>query len=145
MVVCDWPVLMLTEPLTGDAKVFSAQVVSDGSAGFGIGSGVPKLHPVLLQSGAVLLSGGAAEVGPTLQSEPEQLLLQAPPPAAQVSVNRLVEPSGVEDSPTRELPPPMSRPPQPRFLMTVPLEFIVVPQTPPGTAVLNWRNAPPTD
>jgi len=29
--------------------------------------------------------------------------------------------------------------------MTVPLEFIVVPQTPPGTAVLNWRNAPPTD
>jgi len=119
MVVCDWPVLMLTEPLTGDAKVFSAQVVSVGSAGFGIGSGVPKLHPVLLQSGAVLLSGGAAEVGPMLQSEPEQALSQAPP-AAQVSVNRLVEPSGVWDSPTRELPPPMSRPPQPRFLMTVP-------------------------
>jgi hypothetical protein len=144
MVVCDWPVLMLTEPLTGDAKVFSAQVVSVGSAGFGIGSGVPKLHPVLLQSGAVLLSGGAVVVGPMLQSEPEQALSQTPP-AAQVSVNRLVEPSGVEDSPTRELPPPMSRPPQLRFLMTVPLEFIVVPQTPPGTPVLNWRNAPPTD
>jgi hypothetical protein len=30
-------------------------------------------------------------------------------------------------------------------LMRVPLAFVVEPQTPPGTAVLNWRNAPPTD
>src|SRR5262249_18595895 len=124
---------MLTERLAGAAKVFSAQVVSVGSVGFGIGSGVPKLHPVLLQSGAVLLSAGAVEVGPMLQSAPAQVLLQAPPPAAQVSANRLIEPSGVGPSPTRELPPPMFRPPQVRFLMRVLVPSSVLPQMPPGT------------
>src|SRR5262249_116528 len=136
---------MLTVPLAGAAQVFSAQVLSVGSEGFGIGSGVPKLHPVLLQSGAVLLSGGAVEVGPMLQSEPAQPASQAPPPAAQLSANRLFEPSGVGPSATMEPPPPRFRPPQVRFLMRVLLASWMLPQTPPGTPGLNSRNAPPTD
>src|SRR5215468_1424166 len=115
--ICDWPP-MLIPPLAGAAQVFSAQVVSVGSEGFGIGSGVPKLQPVVVQSGSVLLSAGAVEVGPMLQSEPEQPPSQAPP-AAQLSANRLFEPSGVGPSATMEPPPPMLRPPQVRFLMRV--------------------------
>src|SRR5262249_28562419 len=136
---------MLTEPLAGAAQVFSAQVLSVGSEGFGIGSGVPKLHPVSVQSGAVLLSPGAVEVGPMLQSAPEQVPLQAPPPAAQLSAYTYVAPSGVGPSATIEPPPPMFRPPQVRFLMTVLLASWMLPQTPPGTPVVNSRNAPPTD
>src|SRR5262245_36512017 len=78
-------------PLAGALQVFSAQIVSPGVTGFGIGSGVPKLHPVSVQSGAVLWSGGAVEVASMLQIEPAQLPSQAPP-AAQLSANRLVEP-----------------------------------------------------
>src|SRR5215475_988582 len=109
--VDDAPVLRLIVPVAGVAKLFSAQVVRGGCAGFGTGSGVPKLHPVVVQSGNVVLSGGGPATGPMLQIEPAQPPSQAPP-AAQTSVNRLVEPSGVDPSPTRELPPPMFRPPQ---------------------------------
>jgi hypothetical protein len=93
-------------PLAGDAQVFSTQVLRAGTAGLGIGSGVPKLHPTSVQSGAALLTGGAVEVGPIVQLEPVQL-----------SANRLVEPSGVRPSGRRVLPAPMFRPPQVRFLM----------------------------
>src|SRR5262245_30078113 len=91
----DSPVLMLSVPAGGGkAKVFSTQVVRAGIEKFGIGSGVPKLHPVVVQSGNVVLSGGGPATGPRLQTEPAQPPSQAPP-AAQTSVNRLVAPSGV--------------------------------------------------
>src|SRR5215813_1402746 len=109
--VDDAPVLRLSVPVPGEAKVFSAQVVRLGLLKFGTGSGVPKLHPVVVQSGNVLLSGGGPETAPMLQIEPAQLPSQAPP-AAQTSVNRLVAPSGVRASPMTEPPPPMFRPPQ---------------------------------
>src|SRR5262245_9141143 len=134
---------MLSVPLAGDAQVFSAQVVRAACAKFGIGSGVPKLHPVLVQSGAVLLSGGVVEVGPMVQIEPAQAPSQAPP-AWQTSENRLFEPSGVGPSETTELPPPMFRPPQVRFLMRALAAVRVLPQVPPGVPVVNSRNAPPT-
>ena len=82
-------------PLTGDWKVFSTQVLREP---FAIGSGVPKLHPVVLQSGAAVLTAGAVVNGVMLQAEPEQLRSK-----------RLCEPSGVGPSGTSELPPPNSR------------------------------------
>src|SRR5262245_53885032 len=136
------PVLMLIVPLAGAAQVFSTQVEMPGLVGFGTGSGVPKLHPVVVQSGAVLLTGGAAEVGPTLQSPPEQLSLQAPP-AAQLSANRLVEPSGVGPSGTVERPPPMLRPPQWRVRRAPPAE-LAKPQLPPKAPLVKSRKFPPT-
>jgi len=60
-------------PLAGAFQVFSTQRLIVGIMGFGIGSGVPKLHPTSVQSGAVLLTGGAIEVGPIVQLEPVQL------------------------------------------------------------------------
>src|SRR5262245_40061475 len=130
---------MSSVPLPGEA-----QVVRAGFAKFAIGSGVPKLHPVVVQSGNVLLSGGGPATAPTLQIEPEQLLSQAPL-VAQTSENRLFEPSGVGPSATVEPPPPMFRPPQVRFLMRALAPVRVLPQVPPGVPVVNSRNAPPTD
>src|SRR5262245_29580937 len=92
-----------------------------GMVGFGIGNGVPKLHPTSVQSGAALLTAGAVDVGPMLQLEP-----------VQVSENRLCEPSGVGPSGMREAPAPMLSPPQVRFLMTAFEASIVLPQVPPG-------------
>src|SRR5262249_17971618 len=105
--VDDAPLLRSSVPLAAPLQVFSTQVVSVGSVGFGIGSGVPKLQPTSVQSGAALLTGGMVEVGPIVHIEPVQL-----------SANRLVEPSGVGPSGTIEAPPPMLRPPQVRFLMS---------------------------
>jgi hypothetical protein len=142
--VDDAPVLRLIVPVPGEAKVFSAQVVRLGLLKFGTGSGVPKLHPVVVQSGNVVLSGGGPATGPTLQTEPAQPLLQAPP-AAQTSEKMLFEPSGVGPSATVEPPPPMFRPPQLRFWMRALAPVRVLPQVPPGVPVVNSRNAPPTD
>ena len=94
-------------PLAGWLHLFSTQLVIDWIVGFGIGSGVPKLHVVLVQSGPAVLTGGAVEVGPIVQ-----LLV------GQSTANRLVEPSGTAPSGMIEAPPPMLRPPQVRFLMT---------------------------
>ena len=57
-------------PLAGDGQVLSTQVVMPGMVGFGIGSGVPKLQPVLVQSGVPVLTAGAVDVGPMVQAEP---------------------------------------------------------------------------
>src|SRR5262245_12288104 len=112
--------------------MFSTQLVIDWIVGFGIGSGVPKLHPVLVQSGAVVLASGAVEVGPIVQLE-----------VGQWTANRLVEPSGTAPSGMREAPAPMLRPPQVRLLITALVASSVMPQTPPGALVENSRNAPP--
>src|SRR4029450_6559105 len=78
------------------------------------------------------LPGGALEVGPIVQLRPVQL-----------SANRLIEPSGIGPSGTREAPPPMLRPPQVRFLMTALLASSVLPQNaPPPEPVVKSRNAP---
>src|SRR5262245_7313906 len=143
-VIDDVPLVRSSVPLAGALQVISTQLVSVSMAGLGIGSGVPKLHPTSVQSGAVLLSGGGVEVGPMLQTEPEQLPSHAPTPTAQVSSNRLVEPSGVGASGTTVPPPPMFRPPQVRFLMRTLLPSSVLPQVPPGVPVVKSRNAPPT-
>src|SRR5262245_32704149 len=92
--------------------------------GLGIGSGVPKLQPVLVQSGSGVFTGGTVDVGAIVQLEPVQL-----------SANRLVEPSGIGPSGTRAAPPPRLRPPQVRFLMRALLPSSVVPQVPPGVRV----------
>src|SRR4029453_17450281 len=52
------PVERSSVPLAGALQVFSTQVVRAGTAAFGISSGVPKLRPVLLQSGAGGWGGG---------------------------------------------------------------------------------------
>src|SRR5262245_63890428 len=139
------PVLTLTVPLADAAQLFSTQVEMPGLVGFGTGSGVPKLQVPAgtsggpaVQSGAVLLTGGGVVVGPALQSPPEQLSLQAPPPAAQLSANRLVEPSGVGPSGTVERPPPMFRPPQWRVRRAPPAE-LAVPHWPTPTPLVKSR------
>jgi hypothetical protein len=78
------PVARSRLPLAGALKVFSTHVLLPE---FGIGTGVPKLQPVSVQSGAALLAGGIVEVAPTAQADP-----------LQVSPYRLVEPSGVGPS-----------------------------------------------
>src|SRR4030095_3197282 len=92
-------------PLAGAVHVLSTQVLVPA---FGIGSGVPKLQPVLVQSGSALLRAGACVVAPMVQMSPSQL-----------SANRLTEPSGVGPWATNEPPPPMFRPPQVRHSRTV--------------------------
>jgi hypothetical protein len=119
------PLARSSVPLAGALQVFSTQVVSAWAAGFGIGSGVPKLHPVSVQSGSGVFTGGTVDVRAIVQLEPVQL-----------SANRLVEPSGIGPSATTEPPPPMFRPPQVRFLMRALLPSSVVPQVPPGVLVL---------
>src|SRR5215475_2669540 len=114
------PVARSSVPLAAALQVFSTQRLSPGSVGVGIGSGVPKLQPTSVQSGAALLTGGAVEVGPIVHIEPVQL-----------SANWLVEPSGIGPSGTIEAPPPMLRPPQVRFLMSA-VADCVLPQVPPG-------------
>src|SRR5262245_9915611 len=143
------PVLTLIVPLADAAQLFSTQVEMPGLVGFGTGSGVPKLQVPAgtaggpaVQSGAVLLTGGGVEVGPTLQSPVAQLSLQAPP-AAHASVNRLLEPSGTTPSGTVERPPPMFRPPQWRVRRAPPAE-LAVPHWPTPTPLVNWRKFPPT-
>src|SRR5262249_11751501 len=99
--------------------------------GFGIGSGVPKLHPTSVQSGAVLLTGGANEGGAVVQLE-----------AGQLSANKLGAPSSVRASGVGKPPPAtLFRPPHGRFLMRMLLPSSVWPQTPPGVPVVNSRNA----
>ena len=66
------PVERLSVPLPGALNVFSTHVLRVGEEGFGIGSGVPKLQPVLVQSGCALLAAGAVDVAPMVQLEPTQ-------------------------------------------------------------------------
>src|SRR5262245_21363415 len=105
-------------PLAGAVHVFITQVVWPPC---GIGSGVPKLHPVSVQSGPAVLTGGVTDVGPMLQLVPVQL-----------SEKRLIEPSGVGPSATKEPPPPMLSPPQVRFFINPPPLSRRSPHTPPA-------------
>src|SRR5215470_1145142 len=74
------PVLRLSEPPGGVAKVLITHVGLEA----GTGSGVPKLQLVLVQSGSAVFCPGAVDVGPMVQLFPEQL-----------SAYRLTPPSGV--------------------------------------------------
>src|SRR4029450_12645144 len=122
------PVERSSVPLAGALQVFSTQVVRAGTAAFGISSGVPKLHPVLLQSGAAELGGGVVVNAPMVQAGP-----------AQLSVNWLGAPAGGGAPGTIDPPPPTLRPPQVRFLIRPPVPSRVSPQTPPKAPVVNWR------
>jgi hypothetical protein len=128
------PVERSSVPLAGALQVVCMQVLRAGMAAFGISSGAPKLHPVVLQSGSAELGGGVVVNAPMVQVGPVQL-----------RVNRLVAPSGVGPSGRFEPPPPTLRPPQVRFLMRPPVPFSVLPQMPPGVPVVKSRNAPPTE
>jgi len=123
--VDDAPVVRSRVPLAGALHVFITQVESTP---FFIGSGVPKLQPASVQSGPLVLTGGAADVGPILQLEP-----------AQLSANRLIEPAGVAPPDTVDPPPPMYRLPQARFLSTALAAFFVLPQM--STTDLRVRRA----
>jgi hypothetical protein len=116
--VVDVPAVRSTVPLAGAVQVLSTQV---DSPALGIGSGVPKLHPVSVQSGPAVLTVGGVDVEPRVQLVP-----------AQLSEKRLIEPSGVGPSATMEPPPPMFRPPQVSVLIR-PLDALrVSPQGPPA-------------
>jgi hypothetical protein len=67
-------------------------------AGFGIGSGEVKLHPVVVQSGSAVLTPGTVATGPMTQLEPEQS-----------SANRLADPAGVTAVPSVDMAPPILR------------------------------------
>ena len=67
------PVERSRVPLAGLAHVFSTQVVMVRDGRVGIGSGVPKLQPVLVQSGSAVWTAGSGGVAPIVQLEPVQL------------------------------------------------------------------------
>src|SRR5262249_47404570 len=121
----DAPVLTSMVPLAGAVQVF---ITHELVPLFAIGSGVPKLQPTVVQSGSAVLTAGTSVVGPIVQVEP-----------AQLSENRLVEPSGVGPSATVEKPPPMFRPPQVRFFSTASEESRAVPQVPPAARLVKSR------
>src|SRR5262249_33096627 len=127
-VVLDVPLERSSVPPAGALKLFSTQVLRLGREGFGIGSGVPKLHPTSLQSGSQLVTGGAVLVAPIVQLEPEQL-----------SEKRLIDPSGVGPSCTVEAPPPRLRPPHVRVLTTAFEASLASPHVPPGNPLVKSR------
>jgi hypothetical protein len=106
----------------------TTHVLSTESVGLRIGSGVPKLHPVVVQSGPAVLTAGTLLVGLMAQLEPVQL-----------SANRLTEPAGVGPSLMTDPAPPMLSPPHVRFLITVPAAFFDEPQMPPGVPLVKSR------
>ncbi len=119
------PVERSSVPLAGPEKMFWTHVVVPP---FGIGSGVPNTQPVFVH----LNPGPSASVGPRVQVVPVHEV-----------VKRLVAPSGVGPSATVDAPPPMSRPPQVRFLSGVPVPSVVrnvFPHTLPAGPVVKSRN-----
>src|SRR4029079_16373695 len=52
------PVARLSVPLAGCLNVLITQTPSAGRAAFGMGSGVPKLQPVAVQSGSAEFAAG---------------------------------------------------------------------------------------
>src|SRR5262249_3527191 len=132
--VCEAPVERSSVPLAAAFQVFSTQLVMPGMVGFGIGSGVPKLQPVLVQSGSALSTAGVVDVGPMLQLAPVQL-----------SETGLGERGGVGPWERGGAPAPMLSPPQVRLLMTVFEPSRVSPQLPVAALRTKSRNAPPTD
>src|SRR6476659_7448833 len=94
------PDVRLRLPVAGVAHLFTTHVLIEGMAGLGIGSGVPKLQPVLVQSGAAVLTPGLVALAFTVQAAPVQL-----------SAKRLTDPDGSGPSAIWEPPPPMLRPP----------------------------------
>jgi len=118
------PVERSSVPLAGAEKTFWTHVVVPP---LGIGSGVPNTQPVFVH----LKPGPSASVGPSVQVSPEHEV-----------VKRLVAPSGVGPSATVDAPPPMSRPPQVRFLSGVPVPSVVrnvLPHTFPAGPVVKSR------
>src|SRR5262245_10697743 len=111
------PVLRSMLPLAGALQVFSTHVVMTVIVGFGIGRGVPKLQPVLVQSGSAEFTAGVAVVGPMSHEGPVQF-----------RVKRLIDPLGTGPSGTSELPPPMLRPPHFRVFTDTLLAFCASPQ-----------------
>src|SRR5262249_45446096 len=118
-------------PLAGALQVVCAQVVSaPAGSGSGISSGVPNLQPVLVQSKTAPDEVVPARVvGPSVHG----------PVLGQLSVNRLVEPSGVGPSGTALLPPPMLRPPQGRVFKTVAVASVTEPHSPPAARSVKSR------
>jgi hypothetical protein len=96
---------------------------------FGIGSGVPKLHPEPVH----WKPGPAAVVAPSVQLFPVQL-----------TVKRLVDPSGVGPSATVDRPPPMFKPPHVSVSISLSSDGVVVsknePQSSSDCPVVKSRN-----
>src|SRR5262245_22607505 len=97
------PVVRSTLPPAGSRSVFNTQVLIAGATGFGTGSGVPKLQPVVVQSGSPLPVGGTSVVGSSVHF---------PVGSQHVMLNLFTAPSGVGPSGVAEVPPPMLSPPQ---------------------------------
>src|SRR5262245_13967713 len=126
------PVPVLRVPLMpGATKVLSTHALTVGMVGFGSCSGVPKLQPVLLQSGAGVAppgTGGMVLFGLTVQAGPTQLRL-----------DRMTAPSGTTPSGAVPPPPPMLRPPQVRFLMKTDVPVRICPHAPPPAPVVKSK------
>jgi hypothetical protein len=122
------PFVVSIEPPLGAANLLSTQVERPP---FTIGSGVPKLQPVAVQS---YVEPGAPSA-----------LKEHDVPALQSATQRFVEPSGVGPSGTVELAPPRLKPPHVRFLITVvpATSLYVWPHTPPAALVVKSTKVPP--
>ena len=121
------PLTRFTVPVAGAAKVFTAQAESDP---FGMGSGAPNAHPVLVQS----KSGDDAVVGPSgqeVRSESTQ------PRSVAFSEKWFTAPSGSGVSGIRDAPPPIARSPHGRSRTSPPLPLRVTPQLPSPATLAN--------
>src|SRR5262249_11910900 len=120
----EFPLSRSSEPELASWNVFSTQTDRLGNIALGIGSGVPKLQPVVEQSGSALFGRGAVSKGNTEQVPPTDWPHEM--------LNLLCEPSGVGPSACVELPPPMFRPPQVSVLAVAPVPSNALPHAPPG-------------
>src|SRR5262245_56571321 len=123
------PLPVLSVPLIGALHVLSTQALTVGMVGLGSASGVPKLQPVLLQSGCAVLTAGTVLFALTVQAGPTQL-----------SADRMMEPSGTTPSGAVPPPPPMLRPPQVRFLMKTDEPLRICPHAPPPAPVMKSKS-----
>lgn len=120
------PVARSSVPLAGAANVLRTQVER---APFTMGSGVPKLQPVDVQSQHSV----GVVVAASVQTSP-----------AQSARKRFDAPSGVGPSSTVPLPPPMLSPPHPSTPSTAPAPSRKSPQLPTGAAVVNSSDGTPS-
>src|SRR5262245_16742977 len=122
------PLPVLSVPVIGALHVLSTHALTVGMVGFGSANGVPKLQPVLLQSGCAVLTAGGVLFALTVQAGPTQL-----------SAERMTEPSGTTPSGAVPPPPPMLRPPQVRFLMKTADPLRICPHAPPPAPVVKSK------
>src|SRR2546425_5043561 len=124
------PLEQSAEPLALAVTELMTHTLVGVLPGFGIGSGGPNRHPTLVQ--VRVLAPGSLDL--TL------VRVSVVPLQADTAVSELPMSGTAYGSGTLLLPPPVKRPPQARFLVTVPKLFCTVPQLPAPMPVVKFSS-----